>query len=104
MNARAGGFDWDRGNRAKCRKHGLTIPEIETAFLRPLAVVPDPRHSVTEERFKAIGTTAEGRHIFVVFTFRERDGDLLIRPISARPMHRKEIAHYEKTIARSENR
>ncbi len=57
-------------------------------FANPIAVVPDPAHSRIEERFKAIGTTA-GRHILVVFTLRRRQGDILIRPINARYMHRK---------------
>lgn len=39
---------------------------------------------------------ADGRHIFVVFTLRDRGADRLIRPISARYMHRKEIEHYEE--------
>jgi hypothetical protein len=53
-------------------------------------------HSPGEERLKAIGKRREGRYIFLVFTIRERNGDRFIRPISARCMHRKEVAHYEK--------
>jgi len=34
--------------------------------------------------------------MFVAFTFRERLGRRLIRAISARYMHKKEIAAYEK--------
>ena len=26
------GIQWDRGNRAKCQKHGVTIAEIEYIF------------------------------------------------------------------------
>jgi uncharacterized DUF497 family protein len=61
-------------------------------------------HSPTEERFKAIGTTAEGRHVFVVFTLRRRDSATLIRPITARYMHRKEGEYYEKTASTVQNR
>jgi hypothetical protein len=32
MNSRVSGFDWDEGNRAKCQKHGVSIPEIEELF------------------------------------------------------------------------
>ena len=48
-----GGFDWDRGNRNKCQKHGVSIAVIESLFHNPIAVFPDPEHSANEERFKA---------------------------------------------------
>src|SRR5215210_5234243 len=97
MDRRVGGFHWDSANREKCRRHGVSVAEIESIFANPIAVLPDPAHSRTEERFKAIGTTAEGRHVFVVFTLRGRNGASLIRPISARYMHRKEVEYYEET-------
>jgi hypothetical protein len=48
------------------------------------------------QHFKAIGETAAGRRVFLVFTLRDKDGKRLIRPISARYMHGKEVEHYEK--------
>ena len=48
-----------------------------------------------ERRFLAIGFGAAGRHVLVVFTIRVVGEDRLIRPISARYMHRKEVAYYE---------
>ena len=98
------GFDWDEANRDKCEVHGVSIREIESVFETPVAVLPDPAHSEAEQRFKAIGITAGGRHIFVVFTLRSHGAARLIRPISARFMHRREIEYYEKTAARPENR
>lgn len=65
------GFDWDLGNRAKCARHGVTVAEIEGLFRGPISVFPDPAHSSSEERFKAIGRTETGRMVFVVFTLRE---------------------------------
>ncbi|MEA2875005.1 MAG: uncharacterized protein QOF14_201 [Hyphomicrobiales bacterium] len=91
-----GGFDWDAGHRDKCRKHGLALAEIEAFFRGRIAVHP-PSLGNKEERFIAVGSTAEGRNILVVFTLRTRNGKTLIRPISARYMHRREVAHYEKT-------
>jgi uncharacterized protein len=90
------GFDWDRGNREKCQKHGLSVEVIESVFDRPLAILPDEPHSRTEKRLRAIGKTADGRAIFVVFTLRNRGGQILMRPISARYMHDKEVSSYEK--------
>ena len=95
------GFDWDRGNRAKCQKHGLSIALIESLFARPLAILPSAADSQDERRFCAVGQTGNGRRVFLVFTLR-RKGDKhggdkqLIRPISARYMHKKEIESYEK--------
>jgi hypothetical protein len=102
--ASVAGFEWDEANRDKCQIHGVSIREIESVFETPVAVLPDPAHSEAEQRFKAIGVTTGGRHVFVVFTLRSRGVDSLIRPISARFMHRKEIEYYEKTAARPENR
>jgi uncharacterized protein len=93
------GFDWDAGNRTKCQKHGVSIAEIESLFLGPLAILPDPAHSSRETRLKAIGFTQAGRAVFLVFTERRRGNRRLIRPISARYMHAKEIRAYEKAIA-----
>jgi len=98
------GFDWDDGNREKCRKHGVSIADIESMFGRPVAVFPDPAHSRAEERFKGIGMSKAGRHIFLVFALRQRGGATLVRPISARYMHSKEMQHYEKEIAKAQKR
>jgi uncharacterized DUF497 family protein len=104
MLPKAAGFDWDDGNLEKCRKHGVSIAEIEAMFRRPVAIIPDPAHSRTEERFKVIGTSDGGRHIFVVIALRRRGGMFLIRPISARYMHGKEVRHYEEEIAKAQDR
>jgi uncharacterized DUF497 family protein len=93
------GFDWDAGNRTKCQKHGVSIAAIESVFLTPIAILPDPVHSAQETRSKAIGFTSEGRAVFLVFTERRRASRRLIRPISARYMHAREIRAYEKAIA-----
>ncbi|MSR10173.1 MAG: BrnT family toxin [Gammaproteobacteria bacterium] len=98
------GFDWDHANRTKCQKHGVPVATIEAMFAGEVAVLPDPVHSQREERFHAIGRLTSGRGVFVVFTLRQRDGETLIRPISARYMHREEVAYYEKKIAKTDKR
>ncbi len=81
-------FDWDDGNRENCARR-VPPHEIE-------ALIDDPRTLIAgdpydgETRFRAIGHNAEGRPLFVVFTMRERDGELYVRPISARYGHRSE--------------
>ncbi len=96
MNVGIAGFDWDAGNRAKCQKHDVPVAEVEGLFSRPLLIIPDASHSRSEERLRAIGKTAKGRSVFLVFTIRELGGKRFIRPISARYMHRKEVKHYEE--------
>ena len=89
------GFDWDAHNRAKCQKHGVSLAGIESVFSGTLMIRPDWVHADREERFHGIGKTAAGRHLFLVFTFRTLRGGRMIRPISARYMHLKEVRHYE---------
>ena len=90
------GFDWDDGNWPKCARHGLTKAEIESVFLGWVEVFPAKEGSLQEMRQAAVGTNGEGRYIFAVFTVRQNDERTLIRPISARFMHEKEIRHYEQ--------
>jgi uncharacterized DUF497 family protein len=59
-------------------------------------LLPDEAHSTMETRFRAIGKSSSGRHIFLIFTIRESDGKFFVRPISARHMHKREIEHHEK--------
>lgn len=87
-------FDWDEGNVSKCQKHGIAISEIETVLGGDPLILDDP--FVDEPRYRAIGTNQEGRMVYVVFTFREKDGEMMIRPISARYMHEKEVQRYEE--------
>ena len=96
MDVNVAGFDWDAGNRAKCQKHGVSVAEVEGLFSRPLLIIPDASHSQSEERLRAIGKTASGRSVFLVFTIRVRAGKRVIRPVSARYMHKEEVRHYEK--------
>ena len=90
------GFNWDEANLKKCQKHGVTIEEVESVFSGTPPIGPDAGHSTAEARFLAIGTARSGRYVFLAFTWRERDGAKLIRPISARYMHAKEVQHYER--------
>jgi uncharacterized protein len=103
MNLQVGGFDWDRGNRAKCQKHGVSIAQIEALFVHGPRVAPDLKHSADEDRLIAVGRTSTGRPLFVAFTTRMKNGRRLIRPVTARYMHAKEIEAYEKESATPED-
>ena len=90
------GFDWDDGNWPKCGKHGVSPEEIEQVLLGNPSVMLDPHPD--EPRMRAIGRTKAGRFVFLVFMLRQDDIKTLLRPISARFMHQKEIDHYENQL------
>ncbi len=90
------GFDWDDGNWPKCGKHGVSLEKIEQVLPGNPAVIPDPHPD--ELRLRAIGRTKVGRFVFLVFMLRQDDVQTLLRPISARFMHQKEIDHYENQV------
>ena len=94
--SRIEGFQWDEGNgRKSIEKHDVSQGEAEQVFFNePLLMVEDVSHSVEELRLHALGRTDARRLLHI--TFRLRDGDRLIRVISARTMHRKERARYEQ--------
>jgi len=58
-------------------------------------ILPDKENIQGEGRFRAIGSTLRDRRAFIVFTWRGGPNGKL-RPISARYMHREEVANYEK--------
>ena len=93
---RFSGLDWSGGNAEKCQTHGVSIAEIESLFTGALAILPTEPGSDLAGRAVAIGQTSQGRAVFVVFTMRTGESGLLIRPISARFMHKKELKSYEK--------
>jgi uncharacterized protein len=89
------GFDRDEGNWLKCAKHGVSKVEIESVFDFDPGIYSDPGHSGSEQRLRAIGSTAEGRMILVAFTMQAIEGALKLRPVSARYMHKKEVTRYD---------
>jgi uncharacterized protein len=94
-------FEWDDGNTGKCEKHGVSRDEIEALFSNTPLIGPDIAHSTEETRFRAFGRVESERAIFVVFTLRSQGEAILLRPISARYMHAKEVAFYDDFIAKS---
>lgn len=88
-------FDWDTGNVRKNEKHGVTQAETEQVFFgEPLFITPDEKHNESERRYRALGKTASGRLLTVIFTLRQ--ATTLIRVISARDMNATERKLYEQ--------
>lgn len=90
------GFEWDDANWPKCGKHGVGRDEIEYVLKTTSFRIADPNPN--EPRFRTAGRVpSSGRHVFVVFTYRQRGAEtILIRPISARYMRQKEVERYER--------
>jgi len=87
-------FEWDpRKAASNLTKHGVSFVEAVTVFRDPQArIVPDPRHSVGEERLAILGQSERGRLLSVMFTER----GTRIRLISARKATRRERNDYEE--------
>ncbi len=89
------GFDWDEGNARKNEKHNVSMAEVEQVFFNePLLVLEDSKHINLEPRFHALGKSDDKRQLHITFTLRQAGEK--IRIISARDMHKKERAIYEK--------
>lgn len=88
------GFDWNEGNRDKNLKHSVQNWECEQIYFnKPLVILDNPTHSITEDRFAAFGRTDSGRLLVIIYTMRGTK----IRVISARDMNKKERKFYENT-------
>ena len=87
-------FEWDPRKAAKnLRKHRVSFNEAATVFGDPLSTtVPDPDHSMAENRYIIIGISNRRHVVMVAYTERgER-----IRIISARELTRTERKAYEE--------
>ena len=87
-------FEWDSEKAAENeQKHGVTFIEATEVFDDDhSSSVPDPDHSVNEQRYLIFGISKQGKHLLVSYTER---GDR-IRLISARQMTSRERRAYEQ--------
>jgi len=89
-------FDWDpKKATSNLRRHHVSFGEAATVFRDPLSTtVPDPDHSLDEDRSITVGLSHRGRLLMVAHTER---GDR-VRLISARELTRTERAQYEEGL------
>jgi hypothetical protein len=87
-------FEWDPLKAARnLRKHGVSFHEAASVFGDRLSVtVPDPDHSLDEERFIIVGLSRLGRLLIVAHAERGES----IRLISARELTSRERKAYEE--------
>lgn len=88
-------FEWDEEKAlSNFRKHGISFKEAKTIFNDPYALtIPDPRHSILEERWVDIGFSTQFRVVYVVYTERQN----VTRIISSRLATPKERKIYEQS-------
>ena len=89
-------FEWDtRKSAANKRKHGVAFEEARTVFYDERALlIGDPDEKGEKDRFVLLGLSAALRTLVVCHCYRE--GDSVIRIISARKAHREERRDYEQ--------
>ena len=87
-------FEWDADKAAtNLRKHGVSFDEAVTAFGDRLSLLlPDPDHSLGEERYLVLGMSSTNRLLVVAFVERPPR----TRIISARLATRRERHNYEE--------
>jgi len=87
-------FEWDpEKGVANFRKHGVSFEEATTVFGDLMAMnMPDPDHSLNEERFVLLGLSYRLRLLVVAYAER----GTRTRLISAREATRKERRQYEE--------
>ena len=89
-------FEWDpQKARINQRKHGVAFEEAQTVFYDEHAVeFYDDEHSEWENRFLLLGLSAKLRLLIVCHCYREGDG--VIRLISARHAEADEAIYYKR--------
>jgi uncharacterized DUF497 family protein len=90
-------FSWDTQKAiSNYEKHGVPFEEAATVFSDTDALEwEDVGHSITEPRYKRIGSSIQKRILLVVYTTRRmKNGKETIRIISARQANRKERKAY----------
>jgi uncharacterized DUF497 family protein len=89
------GFEWDPVKaRRNFFKHGISFENARTVFFDPLALTvrDEPRTASSEERFRTVGRSDDGKILVVASCER---GDT-IRIISAREATKHEKKSYEE--------
>ena len=87
-------FEWDEVKADKnLRDHGVDFADAATVFEDDLALTISD-DAPGEERFVTLGLDAPGRHLVVVYTWREDR----IRIISARKASKTERRRYEEGV------
>jgi len=92
-------FEWNpEKNKKNIKKHGVDFEEAKTVFQDEMALeLYDEEHSADgEDRYIIIGISSKTRELMVCHCY--RNGDEVIRIISARRATTAEIKLYERSV------
>ena len=98
-------FEWDeQKNRQNLRKHDVRFETAMLVFDDPYALTQRDFTSEDEERWITVEAIGPGSVLLVVHTFYEKQGEEIIRIISARAAESHERRAYEKAHQGAEAR
>ena len=89
-------FEWDDDNMDHLARHGITPDEVEWLLTRPFV---RRRGMDAPDRFRALGRTADGRYLVVLY--QAKGGDVL-RPFTGWEMRPHERRLYDRQIPESD--
>ncbi len=90
-------FEWDLNKeRINIKKHKVSFQEAKTVFYDEEALLmPDPGHSIDEDRFIILGMSTSIKELVVSFCERSSDEEEeIIRIISSRKADKDEKSQY----------
>jgi uncharacterized DUF497 family protein len=91
-------FEWDPAKaRSNQRKHGVSFEDAMHVFLDPFALSEQDRVEDGELRWQTIGLAGGIVLLLVAHTVGDKDGDEIIRLVSARRATGKECLRYEQS-------
>ena len=92
-------FEWDeKKNLANRRKHKVSFETATLVFEDPHAISMLERIEEGEERWQTVGMAGGVLVMFVAHTYRESDGEEVVRIISARKATPRERSMYEEGV------
>jgi uncharacterized protein len=90
-------FEWhsekDRANR---RKHGVSFDLARRVFEDPNHLTTQDRHEDGEERWQTLGLVGPVAILLVAHTIEDRNGEEIVRIISARKANKTERRRYDE--------
>ncbi len=87
-------YEWDPAKSINnLIEHGVSFAEAVTVLEDDFALTREDPDSKEEQRFVTLGTSATGKLLVVVYTYREPD---IIRLISAWRANKPQRSRYEK--------
>lgn len=90
-------FEWDENkNRQNLLKHDVRFETAVLVFYDPYALTRRDESSHEEERWITLGAIGSGAVLMVVHTWAEKNGEEIVRLISARAATAHERRSYEK--------